>query len=230
MRCALARHRGRPVTPSAAVVAPSRLARVGGHRRATPAPPAFGLARVRRRRDGGTNGTGQRAPACAGQVPPLCVPPLPGRPDVVLTSMFVRSRARRGGGVPVPEAGPQGPTRLVEAGFDAQFRDLAVRGIGVAFLSGVEDELVVRCPACGRRFALGHGHRRDAVYRGHACRQTAYRARRRAERVREAVTGDRFLYPLRGSDQCERRGGDGGGREGGQAAGGSGSGPGGAES
>ncbi|MER6075903.1 hypothetical protein ABT187_45595 [Streptomyces sp. NPDC001817] len=66
-------------------------------------------------------------------------------------------------------------------------------GIGIAFLWGVEDELVVHCPVCGRRFALGHGHRRDAVYCGHACRQAAYRARRQAERVREAVTRDRSL-------------------------------------
>jgi hypothetical protein len=86
-------------------------------------------------------------------------------------------------------------------------------GIGIAFLWGVEDELVVRCPVCGTRFARGHGHRRDAVYCSHACRQAVYRARRRAERIREDVTRDGSLYPLRGPDQRERRGGDPGGPE-----------------
>ncbi|MFF4795529.1 hypothetical protein ACFY2M_38785 [Streptomyces sp. NPDC001276] len=38
------------------------------------------------------------------------------------------------------------------------------------------------------RFALGRGHRRDAVYDRPASRQKAYRARRAAERIREAVT------------------------------------------
>ncbi|MFE4512608.1 hypothetical protein ACFRMQ_00205 [Kitasatospora sp. NPDC056783] len=59
--------------------------------------------------------------------------------------------------------------------------------IGLWFTQGIETEHVVRCPACGRRFAHGHGHRRDAVYCCGACRQAAYRARK-AERVREAVT------------------------------------------
>lgn len=59
--------------------------------------------------------------------------------------------------------------------------------IGVAVILGQEDEHVVRCPVCGTRFALGHGHRQDAVYDRPACRQKAYRARC-AERVREAVT------------------------------------------
>ncbi|MEW1677959.1 hypothetical protein AB0O47_32700 [Streptomyces noursei] len=61
-------------------------------------------------------------------------------------------------------------------------------GIGIAIICGEEDEHVVRCPVCGVRFTLGHGHRRDSIYDGPACRQAAYRARR-AERVREAVTG-----------------------------------------
>ncbi|MDT0544906.1 hypothetical protein [Streptomyces lonegramiae] len=61
--------------------------------------------------------------------------------------------------------------------------------IAIAFINGEETEHVVRCPVCGTCFALGHGHRRDAVYDRPACRQEAYRARRRgAERVREAVT------------------------------------------
>lgn len=48
---------------------------------------------------------------------------------------------------------------------------------------------MVRCPVCGTCFALGHGHRRDAVFDHPACRQKAHRARRReADRVREAVT------------------------------------------
>ncbi|WP_181802942.1 hypothetical protein [Streptomyces shenzhenensis] len=38
------------------------------------------------------------------------------------------------------------------------------------------------------RFALGHGHRWDAVYDRPACQQKAYRARRAAERIHEAVT------------------------------------------
>lgn len=62
----------------------------------------------------------------------------------------------------------------------------AVR-IGIAFVWGVDDEHVVRCPVCGRRFALGHGHRRDTKFDRQACRQAAYRARL-AERVRKAVT------------------------------------------
>lgn len=60
--------------------------------------------------------------------------------------------------------------------------------IGLAFIWGVETGLVVRCPVCRRRFALGHGHRRDAVYCRPACRQAAYRARLAQQRVREAVT------------------------------------------
>ncbi|MGW4894103.1 hypothetical protein ACWEQL_17795 [Kitasatospora sp. NPDC004240] len=59
--------------------------------------------------------------------------------------------------------------------------------IGLWFTMGIATDLVVRCPACGRRFAHKHGHRRDAVYCSSACRQAAYRARK-AERVREAVT------------------------------------------
>lgn len=57
--------------------------------------------------------------------------------------------------------------------------------IGLNLIWGVPTDLVVRCPTCGQRFALGHGHRRDAHYCGHTCRQVAYRARQRA---REAVT------------------------------------------
>ncbi|GAA2728390.1 hypothetical protein GCM10010360_04200 [Streptomyces nogalater] len=57
--------------------------------------------------------------------------------------------------------------------------------IGLWYRLGIETEHVVRCPACGKRFALGHGHRRDAVYCGPACRQAAYRERKR---VREAIT------------------------------------------
>ena len=49
--------------------------------------------------------------------------------------------------------------------------------IGLAFIWGVPTEQVVSCPVCGRRFALGHGHRRDARYDRSACRQAAYRAR-----------------------------------------------------
>ncbi|KWX04833.1 hypothetical protein TH66_06685 [Carbonactinospora thermoautotrophica] len=74
-------------------------------------------------------------------------------------------------------------------------------GIGLAFIWGMEDEHVVRCPVCGKRFALGHGHRRDKTYCSHACRQAAYRARRRAERVQGAVTRDGTLYPLQTADQ-----------------------------
>lgn len=93
--------------------------------------------------------------------------------------------------------------------------------IGVAVILGQEDEHVVRCPVCGTRFALGHGHRRDAVYDRPACRQKAYRARC-AERVCEAVTktapdpspaareyGSRA--PFRAAGQPERPGQDGGG-------------------
>ena len=57
--------------------------------------------------------------------------------------------------------------------------------IGQWFILGKETEHVVRCAACGRRFALGHGHRRDSLYCRPACRQAAYRARKR---VREGVT------------------------------------------
>ncbi|MFF5265315.1 hypothetical protein ACFY4C_41075 [Actinomadura viridis] len=63
--------------------------------------------------------------------------------------------------------------------------------IGIALLARQECELVGTCPVCGKRLALGHGHRRDAVYDRQACRQAAYRARRarrHAERVRQAVT------------------------------------------
>ncbi|WP_331756629.1 hypothetical protein [Streptomyces decoyicus] len=67
--------------------------------------------------------------------------------------------------------------------------NLEAVGIGIAFIWGIDDEHVVRCPVCGTRFALGHGHRRDSTYCGHACRQAAYRARcRAAQQVREAVT------------------------------------------
>ncbi|MEU4588193.1 hypothetical protein AB0F92_40125 [Kitasatospora aureofaciens] len=59
--------------------------------------------------------------------------------------------------------------------------------IGLWLTQGVETEHVVRCPACGHRFARGHGHRRGAVYCSSACRQAAYRGRQ-AERIREAVT------------------------------------------
>ncbi|MFJ2752791.1 hypothetical protein [Streptomyces sp. NPDC087297] len=80
--------------------------------------------------------------------------------------------------------------------------------IGIAFLTGQDDEHVVRCPVCRHRFALGHGHRRDAVYDRPACRQAAYRARR-AQRVREAVTDpvprDRSPDPLHRGEQRERR-------------------------
>ncbi|MFR9675745.1 hypothetical protein [Streptomyces sp. TR02-1] len=60
--------------------------------------------------------------------------------------------------------------------------------IGLWLTLGAETAHVVRCPACGRRFALGHGHRRDSVYCCHACRQAAYRSRKASERVRESVT------------------------------------------
>ncbi|MDH6130349.1 hypothetical protein [Kitasatospora sp. GP82] len=65
--------------------------------------------------------------------------------------------------------------------------NLEAVAIGLWFTMGIETEHVVRCPACGRRFAHKHGHRRDARYCCSACRQAAYRARK-AERVREAVT------------------------------------------
>jgi hypothetical protein len=32
--------------------------------------------------------------------------------------------------------------------------------IGLAFICGEKPEQVVRCPVCGHRFALGHGHRK----------------------------------------------------------------------
>ncbi|MFJ9412495.1 hypothetical protein [Streptomyces sp. NPDC101393] len=73
--------------------------------------------------------------------------------------------------------------------------------IGLWFTMGRETEHVVRCPSCGRRFALGHGHRRDSVYCSHSCRQSAYRARHQAKRVREDVTGDGSLYLLQPVDQ-----------------------------
>ncbi|MFE7935120.1 hypothetical protein ACFU6S_41645 [Streptomyces sp. NPDC057456] len=60
--------------------------------------------------------------------------------------------------------------------------------IGLWYTLGRETEHIVRCPACGRRFALGHGHRKDSVYCRPACRQAAYRARKAQERVREGVT------------------------------------------
>ncbi|MER5973339.1 hypothetical protein ABT112_27045 [Streptomyces sp. NPDC002055] len=73
--------------------------------------------------------------------------------------------------------------------------------IGLWYTQGVETEHVVRCPACGRRFARGHGHRRDAVYCSHACRQAAHRARHRAQRVHEDVTRDGSVYPVQAADQ-----------------------------
>ncbi|BCK74050.1 hypothetical protein Srufu_080030 (plasmid) [Streptomyces libani subsp. rufus] len=72
-------------------------------------------------------------------------------------------------------------------------------GIGIAFIWGLDDEHVVRCPVCGRRFALGHGHRRDAIYCGHACRQTAYRDR---QRVRLAVTDSPSVTDPRTTTSC----------------------------
>lgn len=60
--------------------------------------------------------------------------------------------------------------------------------IGLWFTLGRETEHIVRCPVCGHRFALGHGHRKDSAYCRPACRQAAYRARKAAERVREGVT------------------------------------------
>ncbi|MGW8554425.1 hypothetical protein [Streptomyces tubercidicus] len=42
--------------------------------------------------------------------------------------------------------------------------------IGLWYALGVETEHVVRCPACGKRFALGHGHRRDTRFCEPACR------------------------------------------------------------
>ncbi|WP_159057850.1 MULTISPECIES: hypothetical protein [unclassified Streptomyces] len=53
--------------------------------------------------------------------------------------------------------------------------------IGLAYLWGEQPGQVVRCPVCGRRFALGHPHRRDKVYDRDACRQKAFRARHPAE-------------------------------------------------
>ncbi|MGW2845381.1 hypothetical protein [Streptomyces sp. NPDC001274] len=73
--------------------------------------------------------------------------------------------------------------------------------IGLWYTQGIETEHVARCPACGRRFAHGHGHRRDAVYCSHACRQAAYRARHRAQRAHEAVTRDSSQYPFQAADQ-----------------------------
>ncbi|GLW19903.1 hypothetical protein Stsp01_66460 [Streptomyces sp. NBRC 13847] len=70
--------------------------------------------------------------------------------------------------------------------------------IGLAFLCGEEPEQVVRCPVCGHRFALGHGHRKDTIYDREACRQAAFRTRRRGEGVREAVTRDSTLGPSAG--------------------------------
>ncbi|MFE5162720.1 hypothetical protein ACFRNT_30290 [Streptomyces sp. NPDC056697] len=40
---------------------------------------------------------------------------------------------------------------------------------------------------CLRRFALGHGHRKDSVYCRPACRQAAYQARKAQERVAEGA-------------------------------------------
>lgn len=60
--------------------------------------------------------------------------------------------------------------------------------IGLSYTLGRPTEHIVRCPSCGRRFALGHGHRRDSRYCGPACRQAAYRARQAAKLVREGVT------------------------------------------
>lgn len=73
--------------------------------------------------------------------------------------------------------------------------------IGLWFNLGVETELVAQCPVCGRRFALGHGHRRDSIYDRSACRQAAYRARHRTEQVRESVTRNGSPYPLQAADQ-----------------------------
>jgi hypothetical protein len=70
--------------------------------------------------------------------------------------------------------------------------------IGLAFIWGEKPEQVVRCPVCGRRFALGHGHRRDKIYDRDSCRQAAFRARRRAEGVREAVTLGKATEPSTG--------------------------------
>ncbi|MEU7028928.1 hypothetical protein AB0A60_19835 [Streptomyces sp. NPDC046275] len=60
--------------------------------------------------------------------------------------------------------------------------------VGLAYLWGEQPGQVVRCPVCGRHFALGHPHRRDKIYDRDSCRQKAFRARRRAEGAREAVT------------------------------------------
>lgn len=68
--------------------------------------------------------------------------------------------------------------------------------IGLAYLWGENPKQVVRCPVCGRRFALGHPHRKDKIYDRDSCRQAAFRARHRAERVREAVTPDSAPEPV----------------------------------
>ncbi|WP_406408792.1 hypothetical protein [Streptomyces sp. NBC_01643] len=90
-------------------------------------------------------------------------------------------------------------------------------GIGLAFLTGIEDEHVVRCPVCGRQFAVGHDRRSDAVHDRVACRQAAYRARR-AKQVRKAVTApSRVTTPSTCSasaDQPERSGEIGGHQKG----------------
>lgn len=75
--------------------------------------------------------------------------------------------------------------------------NLEAVGIAIAFLWGVEDENVVRCPSCGKRFALGHGHRRDAVYCRPSCRQAAYIARKQVragviERPNVTAPGTRY--------------------------------------
>ncbi|MFI8370943.1 hypothetical protein [Streptomyces sp. NPDC085466] len=67
--------------------------------------------------------------------------------------------------------------------------------VGLAFLSGEAPAQVVRCPVCGRRFALGHPHRRDKIYDRDSCRQKAFRARHPAEGVRKAVTPDSTPEP-----------------------------------
>ncbi|WP_333740730.1 hypothetical protein [Streptomyces sp. IBSBF 2806] len=48
--------------------------------------------------------------------------------------------------------------------------------IGLAYLWGEQPGQVVRCPVCGRRFALGYPHRRDKIYDRDACRQTSMNA------------------------------------------------------
>lgn len=69
--------------------------------------------------------------------------------------------------------------------------------IGLSYTLGRPTEQVVRCPSCGQRFALGHGHRRDSRYCGPACRQAAatYRARKAAEQVREGVKAPCSVVP-----------------------------------